>query len=289
MTLRVAGNRQELLAAELWAQGTLGLQSVDSGSHSLTTAYFERGRARREGWDVGSKLRRAGGAEVVSVEALEERDWLASYRRQSRPFALGRRFWVDPGEGDRPPGADASPPAPDGRIALALPARRAFGTGSHESTRLAVEMLEDLALEACTVLDVGAGSGVLSLAARALGAPRVVAVEVDSIAALLAAQNRASNGLDFSLLAGRSTSLRGSARFDLVLVNIIPEVIADELPGIVDRLEPRGRMVVSGFLTERSEAYRRRLEALGLSWLATRALGEWSAFLMGRSGRGGAS
>ena len=91
------------------------------------------------------------------------------------------------------------------------------------------------------------GSGVLSLVARALGAPWVVAVEIDPVAALLAAQNQSSNDLGFALFAGRVSSLRHGARFDLALVNVIPKVIAADMPPIVERLAPEGKLIVSRF------------------------------------------
>lgn len=279
MTLRVPTGEEGLASAELWALGTLGLEVIESGTDSLLIAYFERGRAAAEGWDQGSNLPAHGRLE--RLETLEERDWLETYRSSAQPFPLGRGFWVDPGDSDQGFVGETRPAAPLGRRALKLPARRAFGTGTHETTRLAVELLEARDLQGRSVLDVGVGSGILSFVATALGAS-VVGVEIDPIAALLAAQNQVSNGLDFGLLAGRIACLRPQRRFDLAVVNVIPERIAGDLPDIVSRLGEHGQMIVSGFLNEHAEQYRRDLEQLGLKVLETRSLDEWSAFLLRR-------
>lgn len=282
VTLRVSAVDEEIAAAGLWELGTSGLETRERAGEAWVTAYFESGRAAAGGWSTAVFPSIGCRAEVVSVVALEETDWLEAYRRKAQPFALGRGFWVHPGDDAGSTSPESRPPAPSGRVALTLPARRAFGTGSHESTRLAVEILEDQRLSGRTVLDVGAGSGILSFVAAALGAARVFAVEVDPVAALVAAQNQVSNGLRFGLFAGRLDAIRARPWFDVVLVNIIPERIAADLPAIVGLSKPGGRLIVSGFLSESRESYQARLESLGTSLVEARELDGWSAFSMRR-------
>jgi ribosomal protein L11 methyltransferase len=224
----------------------------------------------------------------VGARRVAESDWLAVYRDKARPFALGRRFWVDP----REPGEAAE--VPEGRLLLRLPARTAFGIGSHESTRLAVELLEETAVAGRRVLDVGTGTGVLAFAALALGAASAVAFDVDAGAMIHARANAALNGCRPALFAGVTESLAHIARFDLALVNIIPEVIVPEMPGIARLIGGEaggasgGEMILSGILAERGDWLLDHAAAAGFRERARRQAGEWIAFRVGREARSGA-
>jgi len=272
---------EEVAAAELWAAGTVGLEVKDG----------EDGRVRVEAYFPGEGPGvdpLAGWPEVerVAAETVEERDWLAEYRARARPFPLGRRFWVDPGE---PEGAP--PEAPEGRWPLRLPARTAFGTGGHESTRLAVELLEDAPVAGRSVLDVGTGTGVLAFAALRLGARSAVAFDVDPAAALQARAASALNGLRPRLFTGEIAALAAGPRFDLALVNVIPELILPSLGEIAARVgggPGGGELILSGILEERGPLVLERAGGLGFAERARRTAGEWVAFRLGGAGGGGA-
>lgn len=278
LTISVDPACVEVAVGKLWARGTLGLETLEEGARVVLTAYFARVGGELDPWveeEMGSGVE---GIEVLSIEAVEERDWLEEHRRRSVPFALGQRFWIDAREPD--PRPDGGPnQAPEGRCFLRIPARRAFGTGSHETTRLVVEILETMALEGRRVLDVGCGSGILSMAALRLGARDVLALEIDPIAALLAGRNRLLNDSAFRLLAGPIEALADRPAFDLALVNVIPEHIAPDLGGIARRLERHSRAVFSGCLVEAASDYRSALERHGFRSEQERDLGEWRAFV----------
>ena len=158
LTYLLPADLEELFVADLWLEGTLGVQTLPgTGGRARVEAWFPAGA----GPDLDPEWR-ARGAEREGEEVVPAADWLAEHRRRAEPFAIGRSLFVDPGE---PDGAPVDVPA--GRRLLRLPARAAFGTGSHESTSLALELLDDLDLAGRRVLDVGTGTGVLSSAAPA--------------------------------------------------------------------------------------------------------------------------
>jgi len=260
---------EDLFTAHLWAAGTLGAQ-VQPGPDS---------RVRLDAWFTpdAEPVALLPDIQLLGEEAIPDADWLAGWREQSRPFPLGASFFVDP----REPGGEAVA-APAGRSLLRLPARAAFGTGSHESTSLAVELLEDVDLAGKRVLDVGTGTGVLAFAALVHGAADAVAFDLDSAAPFHARDNARLNGLRLRLFAGTVAALRDAAHFDLALANMMPEEFWPELAAIVRRLAPGGEVILSGILQERGEEVLERGDALGLVERARREAGEWVAFRLAR-------
>ena len=263
---------EEPLSDRLWVLGTLGLELKTEGDERLRIdAWFAEPPPREVG-DAAAGWR-SDGVELVDSVAVETEDWMAAHRRHARPLRLGARLVVDPRDRPaRPAGLGGS-----GEIWLHLPARRAFGTGSHESTRLAVELLEKLPLAGRTVLDLGTGTGVLAFAALAGGARRVVALDNDVVAAVIAGENRAANRLWPAVAAGGIDCLADRRRFDLALVNILPELVTPDLPALADRLRPGADAVFSGLLESQRRRYEALLSGLGLDTRTRRRSGEWVA------------
>lgn len=272
---------EDELAAALWEAGTLGVETRPAGPGD--------DRLRIEAWFDGEPdlsplealtprgLEPAGGDEVADA------DWLAPWRAAARPFPVGERFLLDPREPDVEP-EQAETVETGGRTLLRLPARRAFGTGSHESTRLALELLEAVPPSAESVLDVGTGTGVLAFAALVLGARRVAAFDLDLEAVAQARVNSRLNALSLQIFAGTSAALAPAARFGRVVVNVVPELVWDELPRLAAAVAEGGGLVFSGILVERGEAVCGRLADLGFAVAQERRAGEWVAFLFRRTG-----
>jgi ribosomal protein L11 methyltransferase len=256
------------LVADLWQAGTLGAQSSAAPD----------GRLRLEAWFPLQTLpiQVRTGVELAAEEIVPDADWFVVWREQARPFAVGRTFFLDP----REPGEEPAE-VPPGRKLLRLPARAAFGTGSHESTALALELLEDADLRGCRVLDVGTGTGVLAFAALLRGARSVVGFDVDPAAPFHAWDNGGLNGFHPLLFAGRLAALRRQPLFDLALVNVVPEQILPEMPELVRLLRPEAEMILSGILGERGRQVLSRLESLGFAERQRREAGEWVAFRVG--------
>src|SRR6185436_8113263 len=153
----------------------------------------------------------------------------------------------------------------------------AFGTGSHETTSLCIELLESLDLAGKRGLDVGAGSGILALAMLRLGAAKAIAFDNDADAYGALRDNRARNGVGAArmpLFIGSVEALRGG-RFDVVTMNIIPEVILPLLDDVVGHVG--GSLILSGILVDRAAEVERACAEHGLRLGAWREKGEWWA------------
>lgn len=275
LRLRVPTDREDELVAVLWSAGALGFESsprADGWVDLVAWTPDPLPEALRE-FDL-----RARGAVLLSDDGVPDRDWLEEHRRSSRPFDVGRGFRFDPRDPEEgpPEGARGSE---SGRHLLRIPARTAFGTGSHETTRLVVEILEDLDLEGRRVLDVGTGSGILAMVALVLGARQAVGFDVDSAALPIARDNARRNRLAPRLFAGRIAGIAVRAGFDVVVVNALPHEVADELEAIVARTIPGGILVLSGVPSDREEETVRAIGALGCRSRERRHDGEWSGLI----------
>ena len=260
---------EDLFTAELWQEGTSGVLSAEEPDGRLRLeAWFEEGAPAwaPDGWPQRGVL-------LASEERIEDQDWFATWRSQARPFSVGRTFFLDP----REPEEDL-PGIPAGRHLLRLPARAAFGTGSHESTSLALELLETMDLSGRRVLDVGTGTGVLAFAALLGGASLAVGYDLDPAAPFHARDNSRLNRLGPLLFAGRLAALREAPLFDLALVNVVPEQILPEMPGLAARLREGGEAVLSGILRERGRQVLDRMRGLGFLESDRREAGDWVAF-----------
>jgi ribosomal protein L11 methyltransferase len=257
---------RELLVAALWEAGTLGVEEPGEGRDLVA-------------WFTGAPgaVDLPAGAALVTEEWVPAADWLAGYRAAVQPLAVGERLWLDPREPAAVPGA-----VPAGRLPLRVPARTAFGTGSHASTRLLLRLLERSPVAGATVLDVGAGSGILALAALALGARGAWGLDVDLAAALLAGQHARLNRLGASFWAGGLDALAAGARFDLVLVNALPHEVLAEAPAIAAAVAPSGRLVVSGVPAEQEATVLAGWQSLALRLAERLAEDEWVAWVLAR-------
>ena len=225
--------------------------------------------------DAAEELLAAAGLEVLSREVEPERDWIAEAAALQRPVAVGR-FVLDP--------HDRAAEGVGSRLRLCLPAERAFGTGSHESTRLALRLLLTAAPAGRSVLDVGTGAGTLALAARAAGARRTVGFDLDLDAPFVARRNALRNGVDgCAFWAGLLSSLSAHALFDLVVANMLQEEVAPLLPGLAAILPAGGKLVTSGQLAAREGEFLALLGAAGLRPLRLASEGDWLGTLSERA------
>jgi ribosomal protein L11 methyltransferase len=221
--------------------------------------------------DVPEALRQLEALGVRSPLTFEEEptDWVAE-SAALRKAVLVERYLFDPHDGAL---ATAAPP---GVTRLFLPAVRAFGTGSHESTRLAVRLLLAEDLRGARVLDVGCGTGTLAFVAALEGAAGVVALDLDREAAFATREQARANAVPrVAALAGPLDALSPDARFDVIAVNMIHEEIAPLLAGLRAHLAPGGRLLSSGQLAEREGEWNSLLRKEGFREVRSLRENEW--------------
>lgn len=202
------------------------------------------------------------------AKPIYEQDWSVSWREFFGVVETGGRLVVVPTWIEH----EVAP----GQLAIRLDPGQAFGTGHHETTRLCLKALDELARPGITMLDVGTGSGVLAIGAALLGVPRIVAVDIDPIAAEVARRNCDANGVggavDISAGTLRTDHL---GRYELVLSNISTPAntaLASTF-GVV--VKPAGDLVLSGILTVDSPAVIAAMEAEGFEHLSTSDERDW--------------
>ena len=202
---------------------------------------------------------------------VAEDDWAEAWKAHYEPLRIGRRLII------RPQWIDL-PLAPDD-IEIALDPGMAFGTGSHPTTQLCLGALEHLLQPAQSVLDLGSGSGILSIAAAKLGARQVLALDVDAIAVESTRQNALANDVGQKVIAERGSHdclLSSARRFDLIIVNILARIIvemAKERLGEIVR--PGGLAIFSGIINTQVGEVEDALRKTGLQPYARRQLGDW--------------
>ena len=216
----------EAASAIVAEMGTRGLheEPLKSGG-VLLKAYFDASSdIGRVHTDFQSRCRESDVPVAACATGIEEeRDWLKEWRRNLKPFPVGGRFWIIPGR-------RFSGTAARDRISMWLEPQMAFGTGTHESTQLCLEVLERLPLNGRTVLDIGTGSGILAIASAKLGAASVLACDIDPVAVQVARANCCRNGADHRvrLFTGEVEALAGSG-FDIILANLEGNLIRQKL------------------------------------------------------------
>lgn len=264
---------EEELQSRLFLTASTGSTSSEVAGTTTIAAYFDSPA------DRSAAAAELGGLAVELRESDRERvDWLDLYQQSLEPLFIGRRFVVAP---------DANLlPAGDGRLTIVVPQEQAFGTGSHETTGLCIEILETMSLEGARGLDIGSGSGILAIAMLRLGGAKVIAFDNDPDAYGALRDNRIRNGIDertMPLFIGGTEALRGGV-FDVVTMNIIPEVILPLLPQVVQRVAHDGTLILSGILLVRRDDVVAAAAARGFRLEEEKSRGEWwaGAFRFGK-------
>jgi ribosomal protein L11 methyltransferase len=194
----------------------------------------------------------------LRTREVDEADWAEAWKDHFHVLHVGHRLIIKPSWRKHRRTAD--------EVVIDLDPGMAFGTGLHPTTRLCLEALEDRARRGPLgrTLDVGCGSGILSIAAVLLGATRVLGVDIDPIAIEATVANARHNRVGKRIRAREGSVPTGEGPFDLVLANLIAGILIELAPSLMEELLPGGTMVASGIFIDREPEVRRALEAAGL-------------------------
>ena len=302
VTLPVPADRLDRVCDILTANGMAGLVVEEEGDF---LRFLEQNRQYWDYVDEGLAARMKGASRVKfyvpdneagqtqlrqclagleeyepQTVSLREEDWATSWQKYYQPIPVGKRVYIVP---DWMRGQEV----PEGRVPLYLNPGLTFGTGAHPTTQLCLELLEEALRPEDKVLDLGCGSGILAIAALALGASRAVGVDIDSKAADVAFENAALNGVGpdrLSVYAGDVLSDKKlAARLEpgqnrVVLANIVADVIIPLSATAGQFMTDGGVFLTSGIIDGRQEEVKAALEQNGFSIVRHLERGGWHAF-----------
>lgn len=214
---------------------------------------------------------------------IADQNWMASWKEHYRPIPIGRKLIILPAWIEQ---SDFS------RMAVKIDPSMAFGTGTHPSTQLCLEMVEEYTPAGQPVIDVGCGSGILSIAALKLGASHALAVDIDEESVKATLEAAAANGVADGVEAGLGSVgeiKKGNfslTQAPLVLANILaPVLIRLFEAGMADLIQPGGLIALAGILEEQGQNVRKCGEEHGLTFVEQKQSGDWVALVMKKAER----
>ena len=216
---------------------------------------------------------------LMTLDELKEEDWAFGWQKYYKPMEIGRRLLVVP-EWEKDT-VDCG-----GRVPLILDPGLAFGTGSHATTQLCLQALEKTVRPGGRVLDLGCGSGILSIAALKLGAESAQAVDIDEKCLNVAYENAALNGIGRDrytvrvgdVLSDEALRAELGGGYDIVVANIVADVILGLAPMVRQFLKPGGQFLCSGIIDDRAVEVADGLRRCGWAILETREESGWFAY-----------
>jgi ribosomal protein L11 methyltransferase len=279
VALTVAREAEETASALLFDAGTTGIITLEEDDRAVKLgAYFDpQADAEAIARDLEAAFARAGIRSAlvsISITEVADQDWMQKWKEGFAPLAIGERLMVAP---------SWKLPEASERLVIQIDPGMAFGTGTHETTRMCLELLE-VHWRGGRLLDVGTGTGILAIAASKLApGSEVVAIDIDPLAVEVARENIEINqaAQAITIREGQPAHYRGRA-FDVVVANLTAEVIMALTADLVGCVAKPGVMILSGILTALATDVERAVGGAGLSIIEQRTAGEWTALVAAR-------
>ena len=216
----------------------------------------------------------------VEKVGVDEEDWANQWKQFYKPLRIGEHLVV------LPPWEETE--IREGDVVVIMDPGMAFGTGTHETTRLCMSMLEKYLTPGCKMLDVGTGSGILAVAGAKMGAQRVCAYDIDPVAVRVANENFEVNGVADRVVCGVSDLLAGvdrkEAPFSLVCANIVADILIRMAPDIASFMAVGGKLIASGIIEGRREDVKAAMIKGGLTPIDADDEKDWCALVFEKRG-----
>ena len=226
---------------------------------------------------VEARLSALGIDGKISCEGMNEEDWSESWKQYYKPIPLGRVTIV--------PAWEKYDPTPE-EIVIRMDPGMAFGTGTHETTRLVMRIMQDEIKGGERVLDVGTGSGILSICASKLGALSCNAYDIDPVAVKVAKENALADGCD-NVTVGVSDLLKGvdlaGGKYDFCVANIVADIIIRMMPDVHSYLKDGAPLILSGIIVDRLPEVLASLAEHGFSVVREERENDWVALMARRA------
>ncbi len=210
----------------------------------------------------------------ISLEGMSEEDWAESWKQYYKPVKLGRVTIVPAWEEYK---------EKDGELIIRMDPGMAFGTGTHETTRLVIRLMQDEIKGGERLLDIGTGSGILSICASKLGVKSSNAYDIDPVAVRVARENAEMDGCD-NITVGVSDLLKdvdlSRGKYDFCVANIVADIILRMLPDLEDYVTPGSPVILSGIIEDRENEVLDCLDSLGYKVLKKANENDWVALLV---------
>ncbi len=225
---------------------------------------------------IDARLTSLGISYEISIEGMNEEDWSESWKQYYKPVPLGKVTIVPAWE---------KYDAKDDEIVIKMDPGMAFGTGTHETTRLVIKIMQDLIHGNERLLDIGTGSGILSICASKLGAGSSNAYDIDPVAVKVARENALADGCT-NITVGVSDLLHGvdlsGGKYDICVANIVSDIIIRMMPDIGDYLTDEAPLILSGIISDRCDEVKECAEKYGFKIIREERENDWVALLCQR-------
>ncbi len=257
-------------------------------TNTVVDIYLEKNQAgyekRRGVLRILEELKAQGIKVFLDVTGVKDEDWMNNWKKYFKPIPVGKKLMIKPSWEELPEA--------DGRRVLEIDPSSSFGTGTHETTRLCLEALEEVIHEGCEMLDMGCGSGILSVAALLLGAKNATAVDIEEEAIRVTKENMERNGLEdsrYRVLKGNVLEEEAARDFisdrtyAVIAANIVAAVVMRMRPLFSGLLQKEGTLILSGIIRERAEEVKNEYLSNGFQVISEKTEGEWAALVLRRN------